>query len=202
MPAKGQKRKRQIVDAAKKMFLEKGYQSTHIGEVCKDLEIARGTVYQYFGNKREILFAILEDVEDQVDDIFDKDDLIDYLSESPSKTDMKKFLIDRLERCVKTLVSEPIVIKLMFKEIPGIDEEVVKRLKKFTDYISKVITRDIEELKTRKFYRNENNSGVTSLLIIGGVLLLVHEYDRKDKDLFEENVIGSVVDTILNGMLA
>ncbi len=51
MPAKGQKRRQQIVDIAKKMFIEKGFQSTHIGQVCEELNIARGTVYQYFGKR-------------------------------------------------------------------------------------------------------------------------------------------------------
>ena len=63
MPAKGQKRKQQIIDTAKEMFIQNGFQSTHIGQVCEKLNIARGTVYQYFGNKREILYAILESVE-------------------------------------------------------------------------------------------------------------------------------------------
>lgn len=201
MPAKGQKRKQQIIEAAKKMFLDKGYQSTHIGEVCKDLDIARGTVYQYFGNKREILFAILEEVEDKVDDIFDKDDLLDYIAEAPSSQDMRNYLIDRLKSCVETLISEPIVIKLVFKEIPGIDDEVIKRLSKFVDYITKVITRDIEELKKQDFYKDNNNSRVTSITLIGGVLLLVHEFDKKGDDVLQSEIISSVVDTLLNGLL-
>ena len=53
MPAKGQKRRQQIVDTAKQMFIEQGFQSTHIGQVCEELNIARGTVYQYFGNKNQ-----------------------------------------------------------------------------------------------------------------------------------------------------
>ena len=54
MPPKGERRKQQIIDAAKEMFIEKGFQSTHIGQVCEKLNIARGTVYQYFSNKKEM----------------------------------------------------------------------------------------------------------------------------------------------------
>lgn len=42
MPAKGQKRKQQIIDTAKEMFIQNGFQSTHIGQVCEKLNIARG----------------------------------------------------------------------------------------------------------------------------------------------------------------
>ena len=75
MPAKGQRRKQQIIETAKEMFMTQGFQSSHIGQVCDKLNIARGTVYQYFGNKREILYAILEEVQEQIEDIFDADDL-------------------------------------------------------------------------------------------------------------------------------
>ena len=83
MPPKGERRKQQIIDTAKKMFIEKGFQSTHIGQVCDELNIARGTVYQYFSNKKEILYAILDSVVEDIEDTLDPDDLqtaLDYVS--------------------------------------------------------------------------------------------------------------------------
>ena len=74
MPPKGERRKQQIVNTAKDMFIDKGYQSTHIGQVCEKLNIARGTVYQYFSNKKEIVFSILDDVVENIEDIFDLED--------------------------------------------------------------------------------------------------------------------------------
>ncbi len=90
MPAKGQKRKQQIIDTAKVMFIENGFQSTHIGQVCEKLNIARGTVYQYFGNKREILYAVLEQIEEKIDDIMDPDDLRDFLKSNPTIKSLSK----------------------------------------------------------------------------------------------------------------
>lgn len=201
MPAKGQKRKQQIIEIAKSMFIEKGFQSTHIGQVCDELKIARGTVYQYFGNKREILFAILENVEDEIDDIFDRDDLNDYFNEKPTKTEIIKFLENRVTRGVQTLISEPIIIKLLFKQISGIDDEISSRISKFLDYISRIITGDIEELKNKKIYRAPLNSNVTSTLIVGGILLLVNEYERKGLDVLKKETINSIVDMFMEGMV-
>ena len=45
MPAKGQKRKQQIIEVAKSMFIEKGFQSTHIGQVCDELKITIMVLY-------------------------------------------------------------------------------------------------------------------------------------------------------------
>lgn len=200
MPAKGQRRKQQIIETAKEMFLTQGFQSSHIGQVCDKLNIARGTVYQYFGNKREILYAILDDVEEKVADIFDADDLFDYLKTNPGKEAISQFTSDRLTRCLKTLITEPIVIRLIFKEIPGIDDEVIERVEKFIENISKIIVHDVEELRARGFLRKSVQAEVIAKIVIGGVMLIVHECERQKKDPMDKDVVSSYVEAILWGI--
>jgi AcrR family transcriptional regulator len=200
MPAKGQRRKQQIIDTAKQMFLEQGFQSSHIGQVCDKLNIARGTVYQYFGNKREILYAILDDVEEQIADIFDTDDLLDYLKTNPVKDAISTFNADRMSRCLKTLIAEPIVIKLIFKEIPGTDDEVTDKVGKFVDNLTRILVHDIEELRARNYLRKTANAEVVAKIIIGGVFLLVHDCERQKKDPMSKEVISSFIETILSGI--
>ena len=200
MPAKGQRRKQQIIDTAKDMFMTQGFQSSHIGQVCDKLDIARGTVYLYFGNKREILYAILDDVEEQVSDIFDSDDLTDFLKSNPGKETISGFIINRLTNGIKTLIAEPIVIRLIFKEIPGIDDEVSNKVQKFLENISKIIISDMEEIRSKGYWRKSINSDVSVKIIIGGVLLLVHEYERQKKDPLAKDVVTTYVDMILYGL--
>jgi AcrR family transcriptional regulator len=52
-------RKQQILDAATKVFAEKGFHRATIKEVAKVAGIADGTIYNYFTNKTELLFGIL-----------------------------------------------------------------------------------------------------------------------------------------------
>jgi len=200
MPAKGQRRKQQIIDTAKNMFMTQGFQSSHIGQVCEKLNIARGTVYQYFGNKREILYAILDDVEEQVSDIFDSDDLADFLKSNPGKETISGFIVNRLTNGIKTLIAEPIVIRLIFKEIPGIDEEVSIKVQKFLENISKIIINDMEEIRSKGYWRKSINSDVSVKINIGGILLLVHEYERQKKDPLAKDVVTTYVDMILYGL--
>jgi AcrR family transcriptional regulator len=47
-----------IIEAARKIFAVKGYEDTTIAEIAEDAGIAVGTVYLYFGNKREIYTSI------------------------------------------------------------------------------------------------------------------------------------------------
>lgn len=201
MPAKGQKRKQQIIETAKDMFIQNGFQSTHIGQVCEKLNIARGTVYQYFGNKREILYAVLEKVEERIDDILDLDDLRDFYKSNPNPKAISKFITDRITATIQTVIEEPIVIKLIYKDIVGIDEEVISRINKFLEYITKLIARDVEEIKKRGFYKKNLNSEVTALMLIGGVLFLVYEFMRKERNMLDKEIIESVVNNYAFGVL-
>jgi AcrR family transcriptional regulator len=201
MPAKGKRRKNQIIDTAKMMFLDKGYQSTHIGQVCDELKIARGTVYQYFGNKREIIYSILENVEDQIDDIFDPDDLNAYLAGNPDKAAVTDHMTNRITECIKTIINEPIIIKLIYKEIQGLDQEVIQRVDKFIEYICKTIYRDMESCKAKNMYRKELDSSIASIMIVGSVQLLLHEFMKKEKDVLDKNVIKNIVDISLRGII-
>ncbi|HPB83062.1 MAG TPA: TetR/AcrR family transcriptional regulator, partial [Spirochaetota bacterium] len=193
MPAKGQKRKQQIIETAKDMFIDNGFQSTHIGQVCEKLNIARGTVYQYFGNKREILYAVLEQVEEKIDDILDPDDLRDFYKNNPNQKSVMKFVTDRVVNTINVIMSEPIVIKLIFKDIVGIDEEVISRVDKFLEYICKILTRDVEEVKKKNIYKKTVNSEVTAHMLIGALLFVVYEFTKKDRDVLNKDIIDPIV---------
>ena len=201
MPAKGQKRKNQIIDAAKVMFIERGYQSTHIGEICDNLDIARGTVYQYFGNKREIVYSILESLEEKIEDIFDSDDLEEFVKSDPSGDEISQFIRNKFSNCVSAVIEEPIVIMLMYKEIVGLDDDVTERTERFVDNVIKILAKDLAELSKKGIYRQNIDPQLTSLLIFGSVQLLIHEYRRKGKDILDNNVVQSVVDMIMKGMM-
>jgi AcrR family transcriptional regulator len=202
MPPKGERRKHQIVDTAKSMFIEKGFQSTHIGQVCEKLNIARGTVYQYFSNKKEILYAILHSVVEKVEDIFDNDDLQEFFRSSPDSASVIKFISKRISGCISVLVNEPIVIKLVFKEIVGIDAEVIDNVNDSLIKIAKIIGKEVKEIKARGIYKSNMDREITSSMVLGGVMFLVYEYDKKNLNILDKTVIESITDNYLKGVLA
>lgn len=54
------RKKKQIIDAAHRLFVEKGFVATSIQDILDEAEIAKGTFYNYFTSKNECLMAILE----------------------------------------------------------------------------------------------------------------------------------------------
>jgi len=51
--------KERIFGSARRLFTEKGYGKTSVEEIAEDAEVGVGTVYNYFGSKRGLLFAML-----------------------------------------------------------------------------------------------------------------------------------------------
>ncbi len=42
------------MDAAEKLFIQKGYQNTTMTEIAKKSKLAKGTLYLYFSSKKKI----------------------------------------------------------------------------------------------------------------------------------------------------
>ncbi|MBN2467837.1 MAG: TetR/AcrR family transcriptional regulator [Deltaproteobacteria bacterium] len=50
-----------IINAALKVFAEKGFYNTRISEIAKEANVADGTIYLYFKNKDDILISLFEE---------------------------------------------------------------------------------------------------------------------------------------------
>ena len=67
MPAPGRRtylrrdaRRDQILDCALAVFARQGFHETSIADICVRARIGRGTLYQYFTDKRAVLAALTE----------------------------------------------------------------------------------------------------------------------------------------------
>ncbi len=58
---RGDKRPR-LVEAACSVFAEKGYASTRVADIAERAGVGKGTVYEYFTSKEELLFAVFESI--------------------------------------------------------------------------------------------------------------------------------------------
>jgi len=53
-------RQKEILKAARELFVSKGYRETTLDEIAHHAEFGKGTLYNYFDNKEEIFFGIVE----------------------------------------------------------------------------------------------------------------------------------------------
>jgi len=70
---KTKSRKDRIMDAALRIFAEKTFQEATISEISKESGVSEATIYEYFGTKEDLLFAIPEKISN---DTFEESKLV------------------------------------------------------------------------------------------------------------------------------
>jgi AcrR family transcriptional regulator len=55
------RKRRQIIDGACKIFLERGFDAASMGEIARAAGVSKGTLYVYFKSKEELFEAIVEE---------------------------------------------------------------------------------------------------------------------------------------------
>ena len=56
-------RRAQILDAANRLFAERGYEDVSIEDIAKEAGVTRGLIHHYFGGRKEVYVALLERLE-------------------------------------------------------------------------------------------------------------------------------------------
>jgi AcrR family transcriptional regulator len=69
--ARGQQRVQQLLDSAEALFAEKGYDAVTTNEIAAQAGVSIGSLYQFFGDKQEILDRVMERYRDGVLALYD-----------------------------------------------------------------------------------------------------------------------------------
>ncbi len=108
---KEQKRK-DIALSCKELFLQKGINQLTISEVAKTAGIGKGTVYEYFENKEDIIFEIINILSSEHDTV--KQVLLSGASSTREKIKIfYNFFYNEEEKGLRMLLKEFISITLM-----------------------------------------------------------------------------------------
>ena len=64
--------KQKIIDVGKIRFKKDGYENTSMKDIASDAGISTGNIYRYFLTKKHLLNEILKEIEDEIQEFFDK----------------------------------------------------------------------------------------------------------------------------------
>ncbi|MBW2059959.1 MAG: TetR/AcrR family transcriptional regulator [Deltaproteobacteria bacterium] len=62
-----EKRRRQIVEAAMKLFVQKGFHPTTTREIARMAGFSIGTLYEYIGSKEDVLYLVCEAIHSEME---------------------------------------------------------------------------------------------------------------------------------------
>ncbi len=55
-----EERRQELVEAAQRLFMEKGYEQTSVSDIVKQVGVAQGLFYYYFGSKKDVFLAVID----------------------------------------------------------------------------------------------------------------------------------------------
>lgn len=154
-------RRRQILQAAEKVFSEKGYHQTNIADIARELNIGHGTFYRYFKNKREIFESVVVDIIKRVSGV--------VAGEDPDSTNSLDEYIQQVrrlgEKLFALLVEDPNVARMLFYESWGLDEEMREKVWQMMGTFGRYTELYLINGKRKGFLRDNLETGVTALAI-------------------------------------
>ena len=75
-----EQRRKEIKDAARKVFLEKGYTSSTINDIANGAQLSPATLYLYYKNKEELYTSLSVDIlrliEEEIQDLTRQDTVL------------------------------------------------------------------------------------------------------------------------------
>lgn len=142
-------KKEQILEAATKLILKKGYSHTSVEDITNEMGIAKGSFYTYFKSKNLLLKTIAEK---KIDEMIEKQDNILKNALSFEET-LKNIILVRLKFFNESMKRELVLISLI-KNMEALSPEIKEILKRIgeinIDFIKKLLIKFKSELKAEE----------------------------------------------------
>ncbi|NMM61703.1 TetR/AcrR family transcriptional regulator [Clostridium sp. P21] len=150
-------KRRTILEAAARVFSEKGYIETSIKNITDEASVAVGTFYTYFNNKEEVLEQIYEEISNM------SLQAASTASIDEKDSDIKKFTLG-MACAISTYAKNKGLSKILFVKSMGINESFEKKRWEILDRTNTYLRSILEHLK-KDYPSNIYDINVTSVLV-------------------------------------
>jgi AcrR family transcriptional regulator len=132
--------RRALLDAARALFTDQGYQATRTEEIVRTAGVTRGALYHHFADKEDLFRAVLAEVEAEVDATLQR------RAEDPSLSSWALFRINS-ERQLSAAASNPSYRRIALVDGPAVlgANEWSERQRASTMRVESYLARAMEE---------------------------------------------------------
>lgn len=182
-----QLRWQQIQNAAKELFIVKGFHSTTMEDIAQKTELSVATIYQYFRNKGDLYCSLnlitLRYLFDEVEKVYNNDMLT-----------VEEKVIGFKDAMYKTYKREPLILRIILHvqledTLLKISSELLDKLNNLSQKIMTMISDVYEEGILQKKFRNGNGMAHADIIWAIFTGLIMWEEAKKKlntkKDFFK-----------------
>lgn len=195
---RGIETKEKIVKAATKLFTEKGYHQTNALQIAAAADVATGTFYSYYNNKKEVFAEIIERIFRNISEkVLLNFELKNYKNPSIIYKDAKniaRLFINQILSEYKVhhkLLKQILAMALLDKEIEKIrHQEEKKQIDLLVSYMEKY-----------KKYIRISDFEAAAVLLLKCAEEMMHQIKFKSTGIEKERLINEMGDIVLRYVL-
>ncbi len=155
-----ERRRTEILEAALKVFSEKGYHAAKIEDIAAELNIGHGTFYRYFASKLDIFNHVVEGIVSMITEVVT--DVNPH--EAESLEEYRKQLEMIGDRLFGLFRSNPSISRVLFYEAFGIEDAGLRsRIQEIFDLMGRYIELYLENGIARGYMREDLHVRETAL---------------------------------------
>jgi AcrR family transcriptional regulator len=193
-PAKREERRQQILSCARDAFAEHGYQAVTVDDVVARAEIARGTFYLYFDDKRAVLDALVDEFLQRIAACIVGIDIA-HPEVSP-----REQLRQNVERITRLALSEPAVLKIALRDATGLDPTFDAKIRSFYEALRGLLAASLSEGQENGLVRDGDRAVMVSIGL-GGLKELVLDAVTGALDRTPEALVDELMRFLDHGLL-
>jgi AcrR family transcriptional regulator len=198
---KAEDRRSQILEVAKTVFARLGYHTANIADICKAASIGRGTLYQYFQNKRDVLLAVVDQICGHLQTTLAERPEIPLLQASEvSLSLVREFSVARLKGVLDAIFADEEALRLVLREARGLDGGIDEVISRIDALLLGAIEADLRAAQEAGFIRAVDPKA-TALFILGGVEKVFLSYIATHQRADIEKIIEKIHEAELFGLL-
>lgn len=187
-------RRDSIVNAARKVFGEKGYDSASISEIAREAGASDGLLYRYFDGKRDLLFAALDDFYSEA------------LREAERATkDAKGFegkLSSLIEHHIRVFAEDAGMCRLFISEVRNLDEYVGSNFQALNKRYAKLLSPVLDLGTTEGLISANADRRVIRDMVFGGIEHIAWRHISAGQRIDVQALSKQVAAIILKGITA
>jgi len=198
-------RQRQILACAKRVFAERGFHAANISHICAAAGIGRGTLYQYFDNKKAVFIAVIREVLDRVQALVSAPREPFPPPEKLRRRQVLHWAADELRRLFAAVFQDEPTLRLLLREAVGLDVDIEKLLGEIDDALIGLVADDLRRWQEAGYARADLDPRLTATLMVGGVEKLALaalrgaepvDLDRMATETARLHLIGTLSDRV------
>jgi AcrR family transcriptional regulator len=192
-----EERRRQILDAAVRVFAKKGYHACRVSDIAEEAGVAYGLVYHYFESKDAVLEAVFREMWGMMVSAINA---VEQIEESPREQLRKSCAI-----VLRTWRDYPDVVRVLVREVARSGEQLQREVEEIA-LAFEALQRIVERGQDQRVFRTDISPRLAAWIMYGALEEILTGWvlgrlpgEEDDVKEAERAVVGILCDGLVSG---